>query len=822
MTTPLAPSPASTNDPLLERLRASTVGTYDIAGELGRGGMAVVYLAHDLKLDRRVAIKVMDPRLSLTPGMSDRFLLEARIAARLQHPGIIIVHDIRQDHDLSYFVMSYVEGMATDELCQRSEPLPFDDARWIIAGAARALAHAHGEGIVHRDVKPANILVNVKGEVILTDFGIAKALGGASLTQTGTQVGTPSYMSPEQFSERPVGPPSDQYALGITAYHLLTGRLPFGGELYQLIVAHNSQAPTPLQQLRPDCPAFLADAVLRMLAKDPEQRWPSLHDVADVFAANLPADGGPARRSLAATALQAHQARAQHVPALQALTPRSPVPFARTAAPVVATAPAAVVEPTPTPAEAPSTAAPKPAEPVIAELRLPSGVIEMAVGTRLTLPVSAFDAQGTPLAASGLDVLLDRPDALHFDAETLQIEARTPGDTRLIIAPRRALTSGTTPAVRATCVIRVTAVREVTPEILVAAPVVPVESPIVLPAAEYTVASVARDRETTSPATMPAVEPQVIASSPAGTTQRLPAAVRVGLPVAAFALVALFMGYRQMRGPSAPATPVTTLPAAAPTADTSITSAPPPSAASPAPTSTANADSIAQPGKATAPNASTAKAPDVSRVSPARPVTPTNAPNGRVQAPTPGNAGTTQGASTAPAGYGQAGAANNTSNSAANNTSTNTPTNTAAKVETPPEPTRSVSYADSLARVAAVPSAPAAAAPTAEAPRAPTAADMRQAASDLFNALRATKGASVREIATFFRDGNDHRMTLGAVKVLDPRGNIHRAQFELQVSKRDFSGRLAAGMALVTFIAERRDGQIAPALESVGPLARSR
>lgn len=320
-------------DPMLDRLRLATAGEYDIAGELGRGGMAVVYLGKDLALDRLVAIKVMDPRLALTPGMAERFLLEARIAARLQHPNIIVVHDIRQAHELTFFVMSFIEGAAADDLLRRPNPMAIDEARWLLALSARALVHAHGEGIVHRDVKPANILVTLKGDVVLTDFGIAKAAGGTSLTKSGTQVGTPAYMSPEQFTEQPVGPASDQYSLGITAYQMLTGHLPFNGELYQLIVAHTSEEPVPIRDRRPDCPAYLANAVMRMLAKDPARRWPSLADVADVCAANLPADGGQARRALASAAQTVHAERVQRVPALQSRTPSSPIPVSRTPAP---------------------------------------------------------------------------------------------------------------------------------------------------------------------------------------------------------------------------------------------------------------------------------------------------------------------------------------------------------------------------------------------------------------------------------------------------------------------------------------------------------
>jgi len=369
---------APATDPLLNRLRLATAGSYDVAGELGRGGMAVVFLGKDLKLDRLVAIKVMDPRLSLTPGMAERFLQEARIAARLQHPHIIVVHDIREDHELIFFVMSFVEGAALDDLCRRPEPMPIDQARWILLQAARALAHAHAEGVVHRDVKPANIMVNPKGDVVLTDFGIAKAIGGTALTKSGTQIGTPVYMSPEQFSDKAVGPASDQYALGVTAYQLLTGQPPFTGELYRLIAAHGNEAPVPLRERRPDCPAFLANAVMRMLAKQPEERWPSLDDVAEVFGANLPMDGGPARRQLALAAAEIQRERAQVVPALSARTPVSPVP----------------VGPARTPTPTPRVMAP------VVTLSPPGATI--FAGGAIELGVRVMSAQGEPVTGVSL------------------------------------------------------------------------------------------------------------------------------------------------------------------------------------------------------------------------------------------------------------------------------------------------------------------------------------------------------------------------------------------------------------------------------------
>ena len=774
MTTPLAPAAsASTSDPLLERLRLSTAGTYDIAGELGRGGMAVVYLAHDLKLDRRVAIKVMDPRLSLTPGMSARFLLEARIAARLQHPNIIVVHDIRQDQELSYFVMSFVEGMAADHLCQPGTSVAIDDVRWIIAGAARALAHAHAEAIVHRDIKPANILVNVKGDVILTDFGIAKALGGTSLTQSGTQVGTPSYMSPEQFTNRPVGPASDQYSLGVTAYTLLTGRLPFTGELYELIVAHSNAVPVPVQQLRPDCPAFLSDAVMRMLAKDPDQRWPSMHDVAEVVSETLPANGG---RALAAVAHLAQQARVQQIPALQALTPVSPVPAGRTPAPV--------------------------AEPVIAELRLGTTTFELEVGAHVILPLRAFDAAGAPLPTSGLDFLFDRPDAVTLTPESLRIDAQLAGDTRLIIAPRHAFASGTTPTVRASCVFRVRA-----PQVASVIAEVREETERVTAGK---VAAVAEAAEAPAVSLASSVVPKTPASG----------GRRFVVPAALAAMVLAYVVFRQVSGAtgvpsgsnadsvqvaSLPPTPVAQTPsgsvgAAAATPDTVNTGNAPTDAGTVPSANTSRVASASGPTTGAAAAGATNKSA-TAKTAIQEPVTLAPAPRASTTLPSSAAAVPSPSRDAAP--------------------------QTTPKTETGAEPARSTYGEPVDTRTAAATTAPVSAppspAPTAEtSARLPSMAEMRQAATDLFNALRATKGASVREIANFFRDGSDHRLAMiGSVKVLEGRTSS-RGQFELQVSKKDFSGRQAVGVALVTFLGEQRDGQVVPALESVGPISRVR
>ena len=313
-------------DPLLFSLRQATEGLYEIREELGRGGMAVVYLAKDLRLQRSVAIKVMQPSLLNAEGMTDRFLQEARIAAHLQHPNIIIVHDVRQYDDLMYFVMNLVEGASVDEV-MRSTRLTFDQIRWLLSQAARGLAHAHSEGVVHRDVKPGNLLVNLKGDLIVTDFGIAKATGGVRMTQTGMSIGTPVYMSPEQVvGSSGLTAASDQYSLGIAAYEMIAGSPPFGGTAFELQMAHVQREPDALASHRPDCPPDLNDIVHRMLSKNPENRWPSLDDLSGLIAAALPFGGGETRKQLSVIARSIHERRRLTQTAVGLRTPGGPSP----------------------------------------------------------------------------------------------------------------------------------------------------------------------------------------------------------------------------------------------------------------------------------------------------------------------------------------------------------------------------------------------------------------------------------------------------------------------------------------------------------------
>ncbi len=345
-TPPLGPPSSLRTDDVLERLRAATLGEYDVHSELARGGMASVYLAHDLALDRKVAIKVMSPGLVFGEGMTERFKREARTAAALSHPNIIPVYTVREVDGLCFFVMKLIQGTTLDAVLTQEGSVPVAMVEAVLAQAGSALGYAHRNGVIHRDVKPGNIMIDDEGWVVVTDFGIAKVADAEGLTLTGMAVGTPAYMSPEQCLGGTVGPASDQYSLGVIAYEMLAGKRPFGGGTsLAMMFAHANTAPPPLEPLRPDCPEALRAAVMRMLAKEPEARYQSMEEA-------LKAVGGPvaglddSTRSrlveLARTGTVANLvARAQ--------TPRSPVPITR--APARAWAP---TRPTPAPTAPPA------------------------------------------------------------------------------------------------------------------------------------------------------------------------------------------------------------------------------------------------------------------------------------------------------------------------------------------------------------------------------------------------------------------------------------------------------------------------------------
>jgi tRNA A-37 threonylcarbamoyl transferase component Bud32 len=267
--------------PLPVRLADALGSAYTIEGEIGRGGMGVVYRARDERLQRRVAIKVLPPELAFQKDIRERFTREAQTAARLSHPHIVPIHSVGEGQGLVYFVMGYVDGESVASRIRRRGQLPVEEARRIMKETADALSAAHALSVIHRDIKPDNILLEgTRGRVMVTDFGIAKALSstsGATLTGVGVAIGTPAFMSPEQAAgERDIDGRSDLYSLGIVTYQMLTGDLPFNApSVAGILMKQITEAAPDLRRTRPDIPEDLALAVARCLEKDPQNRWPT-------------------------------------------------------------------------------------------------------------------------------------------------------------------------------------------------------------------------------------------------------------------------------------------------------------------------------------------------------------------------------------------------------------------------------------------------------------------------------------------------------------------------------------------------------------------
>jgi TolB-like protein/Flp pilus assembly protein TadD/tRNA A-37 threonylcarbamoyl transferase component Bud32 len=284
---------------VLEGLQGALAGRYRFEREVGRGGMATVYLAQDLKHRRPVAVKVLHPHLAANVG-ADRFLREIEIAAGLNHPHILTLIDSGSADNLLYYVMPFVEGESLRGRLAREGRLPVGEAVELTRRVAGALAYAHARGVVHRDVKPENVMLH-EGEPMVTDFGIAKALSGGteSLTQTGTSLGTPAYMSPEQASgEHEIDGRSDIYSLGCMLHEMLAGEPPFAGPTAQAIIVRRFTEPArPVRALRPEVPEQVERALLRALARDPGERFPAAAQFAQALApaaeVRTPPDGGP-------------------------------------------------------------------------------------------------------------------------------------------------------------------------------------------------------------------------------------------------------------------------------------------------------------------------------------------------------------------------------------------------------------------------------------------------------------------------------------------------------------------------------------------------
>src|SRR5690348_11959065 len=240
--------------------------------------MSSVFRAYDRQLERRVAIKILHEHYAQDPEYLERFRREARAVARLSHPNIVTVIDRGDDDGRQYIVFEHVEGENLKELVLRTGRLPVRRALELALGVADGLAFAHERGLVHRDVKPQNVLLSSEGEVKVTDFGIARSIHvDHGVTQTGTVLGTGEYLAPEQASGKPVSPATDVYSLGVVLWELLTGEVPFTGENFVAVaLKHVNEPPPSLLAVRPDVSPRLAATVERALAKDPAQRFPSM------------------------------------------------------------------------------------------------------------------------------------------------------------------------------------------------------------------------------------------------------------------------------------------------------------------------------------------------------------------------------------------------------------------------------------------------------------------------------------------------------------------------------------------------------------------
>jgi serine/threonine protein kinase len=267
---------------LQERMTHVLAGRYRVQKLLGAGGMGAVFLADDLTLEREVAIKVLPPDMSRDERVVVRFQREAKTAAKLDHPNIIPIHRVESEGGLHYFVMKYVTGRSLDSVLDDGRPLPVPFAMRVLSEAAAALGHAHTRGVVHRDVKPANIMLGADDQVVLTDFGISK-VGDltAQLTQTGMIIGTPHYMAPEQATGRDVDGRADQYSLAVVGYQLFTGKLLFSGDsAHTIIYRHVSEEPPRTSSSRPDVPPAADAALHRALRKEPNERFATMEDFA--------------------------------------------------------------------------------------------------------------------------------------------------------------------------------------------------------------------------------------------------------------------------------------------------------------------------------------------------------------------------------------------------------------------------------------------------------------------------------------------------------------------------------------------------------------
>ena len=395
---------------ILAKVQAATIGDLHFIKQLGRGGMAAVYLAEDIQLSRMVAVKLILPELMSDERMVQRFQEEAKHLAKLRHPNIVRVFAVREAAGIHFFTMDYIEGRSLESILDRNGALGIPVVRSVLAQVASALGNAHRQGVFHRDVKPANILIDTDGNAYITDFGIAKASNNTSksktLTQFGAVVGTPAYISPEQCLSRPVTGASDQYSLGVVAYEMIAGHPPFDDQnSFALMRCHTDEPVPPLREQRPTCPPEIEAAVLRMLSKKPGDRFGSMLEAVTALGAHALPEGDPLRLAFASLAVP------------EPLPPES----------VINTPPVANIP-----------APPSKEPPRAAMIGIASAPEAVDVGDRFTMAASARDATGAPLPGTRVTFSSSDPNVASIDARTGEVVALMPGHVEFSAAADRA------------------------------------------------------------------------------------------------------------------------------------------------------------------------------------------------------------------------------------------------------------------------------------------------------------------------------------------------------------------------------------------------